>query len=1350
MARRLWLWTGAGAGVAALGAIGWALGPGAPMVVTWLADGRNVGRLGVLDLEGVAGPHIGALRAARVTITDSEGVWIDVRDVALDWSPAAVFANRIDVNSVNVADIAIARQPVLAPPKPPGWFRPDVRIGALRATRIRLGAPLLGRAAELSAEGALTTDDGAIVSASLDAVRLDAQTDSLRLRYRTGDDYLRVDARSEPQGVLAAALGAPNESVRIAANARGSESVGEGSMSAQIGDRQFAAGNGAWTSARWQGAGRIELAAAPILAPLTERFGPTLALRGEGERGNARDQPFEAHLQSENLDAHIQGRRDQNFRLRGEAALTATTNDLDRLVPEMRVGAGAARIEGRVRTSDDRLRFEGDGAVDDVAFIGLTANARGPVSLSWGATRIETEGEFALTGTGAPLNRRLLQDGALSARVVVDLRRNRVDIARAALQSSALHVSTTGRFEHGSGAIEGDWRVMDFAAASPTIAGAAQGRWRVARENGGAVRLEARGAAREFTARDRALAQLVGATPRLEATGAFETGGLRLDRARLDGANLRMGAQGLVGPALDMRLEAAARGPISLGAAEINGAVDAQGRLSGPIASPRLAVDAYAQRFDAGGVTVAAPAITFTYDGRAARGDVTARGTVSGAAAQAQARIQSTRGAMRFEELTFEAAGFSGAGSAALTDNGPALDLTFSGILSGLVEDASGAIEGDVDLVPTRGASPRLALNARLRNAGYGDIRAVRGDLSLEGPLDRLAARATLRGYADDAPIAFDGDGAITSRAGAVEASLNWRSTIGEERFATRAPARVLFANGRTEASVALFAGDGEADFTYRADRRGSAATARFDRAELSVVSVLFGARLEGVMSGQARLESIGENLRGDADLAIDNARLPARMRAPLDVAINARLEPNRITGSMRARSTDGLDASIEGSAPVTTRARPLRIALTENGEGEARWQARGPADSLWALVGGLDQSLSGQMQGEGAIRFNAQSLRGEGHLTLADGRFEDKRAGLTFTDVGARFAFTEEGESQFQLSARDESGGRLSGLGAAQGLRSGRMALRLDDLRFVERPDVTATASGDVILAWAPDGATLSGALTLNQAELTLAQRADAIIPSIDVVEINRPDGERNQRPRPRGAVARLDLSISAPGRVYTRGRGLNAEWSLDAHLRGTSAAPLLQGDARLVRGDFDLAGRPFEMTRGRIGFVGALDDTTIDLLAERSVPELTARAAITGRLFDPTITFSSDPALPEDEIMPQILFGRSAEDLSPLQAAQLAASLAALAGGAAFDIAGMARAAVGLDRFDVREDEEGVIVSGGRYLTRDVYFEVSRTGLGEPGAKVEWRARPQLSIVTSFQSNEDQRVSVRWRRDY
>jgi translocation and assembly module TamB len=185
-------------------------------------------------------------------------------------------------------------------------------------------------------------------------------------------------------------------------------------------------------------------------------------------------------------------------------------------------------------------------------------------------------------------------------------------------------------------------------------------------------------------------------------------------------------------------------------------------------------------------------------------------------------------------------------------------------------------------------------------------------------------------------------------------------------------------------------------------------------------------------------------------------------------------------------------------------------------------------------------------------------------------------------------------------------------------------------------------------------------------------------------------------------------------------------------------------------MRGTLALSGQPFEIDDARIFFSGDPLDAQIDLTATRSTSDLTAYLRLTGTARDPEVSFTSDPGLPEDEILPQILFGRSVEDLSALEAAQLAASLAALSGNASLDLVDAARAAAGLDRFNVRQDENGgFLVAGGVYLTRDVYVEVARTGLGQAQSTVEWTIRPRLVLITSFLGNGDQRVSLRWRRE-
>jgi translocation and assembly module TamB len=290
--------------------------------------------------------------------------------------------------------------------------------------------------------------------------------------------------------------------------------------------------------------------------------------------------------------------------------------------------------------------------------------------------------------------------------------------------------------------------------------------------------------------------------------------------------------------------------------------------------------------------------------------------------------------------------------------------------------------------------------------------------------------------------------------------------------------------------------------------------------------------------------------------------------------------------------------------------------------------------------------------------------------------------------------------------------------------------------------------------LVWEGLHSSLTGALNISSAELDIASSPDAGIPTIDVVEINRPDeedyGEIEIAPRRNGATT-LDVRVTAPGRVFTRGRGVDAEWALDLRLAGTSRNPLVYGEARTVRGTLALSGQPFEIDDdSRITFNGDPLDAEINLRATRDTADLTAYAHLTGTARDPEVSFTSDPGLPEDEILPQVLFGRSVEDLSALEAAQLAASLAALSGNASLDLVDAARAAAGLDRFNVRQDEDGgFLVAGGVYLTRDVYVEVARTGLGEAQSTVEWTIRPRLVLITSFLSSGDQRVSLRWRRE-
>jgi translocation and assembly module TamB len=261
--------------------------------------------------------------------------------------------------------------------------------------------------------------------------------------------------------------------------------------------------------------------------------------------------------------------------------------------------------------------------------------------------------------------------------------------------------------------------------------------------------------------------------------------------------------------------------------------------------------------------------------------------------------------------------------------------------------------------------------------------------------------------------------------------------------------------------------------------------------------------------------------------------------------------------------------------------------------------------------------------------------------------------------------------------------------------------------------------------------------------------------VTTLDVTEINRPSGQTQSLPGPlaHGPAATLDIRLSAQRGILVKGLGLDAEMSLDAHVAGTTAAPMLSGTARVVRGDYDLAGKRFEIDdQGVIYLDSSPDRMRLDLTAKLDDPTLTAMIKITGTAAKPEITLSSTPSLPSDEILSEVLFGSSAAQLSPVQAAQLAAAVTALATGGGFDVMGGLKNFAKLDRLALGGGDAttGFTVSGGKYIGNKVYLELTGGGRQGPSAQVEVRANRNLSVVSEVGGEVGAKLSINWRIDY
>lgn len=108
-----------------------------------------------------------------------------------------------------------------------------------------------------------------------------------------------------------------------------------------------------------------------------------------------------------------------------------------------------------------------------------------------------------------------------------------------------------------------------------------------------------------------------------------------------------------------------------------------------------------------------------------------------------------------------------------------------------------------------------------------------------------------------------------------------------------------------------------------------------------------------------------------------------------------------------------------------------------------------------------------------------------------------------------------------------------------------------------------------------------------------------------------------------------------------------------------------MITGELRAVKGNFDFLTKNFALTRGVITFGGgSLSNPLLDIVMTNETPDLTAHITISGTVSKMKLSLSSEPSLPKDEILSRILFGRSANELSRLEALQLAGAVAQLAG--------------------------------------------------------------------------------------
>lgn len=1308
-----------------------------------------------------------------VRLSDPKGLFFEAPEVNLDWRVLSWLSNRLEIHRLFASQATLHRLPKL---RTSGQSRPilpdfDIVIGRVEIARFIVGPAALGTQREGSVVGSAVVKTGrALISlnAALDqgdrlVAKLDAEPDG-----NTFDVSANMNA---PSGGLFAKMMGTDRPVRLDVAGDGDWSQWNGKADAIVSGRPVAQLALAAQKGRFGVNGVLALDSITrgklqrLTAPLT-RINAQAELRNRRLDGTLR-------LVSSALSTDVSGIADLGANRFDGVAIAARLLRAEALFPNMR-GRDVtlkARLNGHFATAAfDYLLQSPQVFFDQTGFENIRASGQGrlskapvavPIRLT--ASRVTGVGDVAggilanlsvdgilrvtskaITGDGLRLKSDKL-NGSLG--LFVDLKTGIYDVG---LQGQLLRYLIPGL------------GIVDVKTELKVVPG----------ENGRGSRVTGRGQAWVRRFDNGFLASLAGGLPVLE-TGLVRgsDGVLQLIGLTLKAPSINLSGNGLRRRDGTFQFQGAGR-QARYGTLRLS--------LDGRIERPTLDLyfDRPADALGLAAVRLQMDPTDLGYDWRAQGGSTL--GPFSG-----NGRVLLPRGGTAVIDI-------AALTTSRMTANGR---LTAAGSgLEGRLMLAGGGINGTLDLSPV-GADQRIAVQLKARDARFdgppvlearraqfeGTILLGANGTSVDGTvtgqglsrggwsLARLAANVRMRNGKGEirASMAGSRGRSFEVQTMAQVSEDRWRvigsGTVDRKPIALVTPAvleregrgwRLLpaelsFAGGRAKLS-GLF-GDGANEV--------SATLAQMPLAILDIVSPGLGLGGNATGSLVYRQPEQGEPA-GRADLKVRGLTRSGLVLSsqPIDMGVAATLGSG-VAGVRAIAVAGGKEIGRAQARFQPTRDGSL-IERFAQAPVFAQLRYNGAADALWRLSGVETLDVSGPVAVGADVSGRVSDPDIRGSIQATNARIESPTTGMVLTGVNVRGRFGND--SKFildNLSASAGKDGRVTGRGvidlsSAAGFAMD-LALNADNATLIARDDLGATVSGPIRISSDASGGLIAGEVLLNRSRFRLgrAQAAQAV-PRLNVREIN---GLADEVVQPRKLLPwRLAIKAKAPNRVAVTGLGLESEWRADLDIGGTPFSPVIRGRAELIRGDYEFAGRRFEVTRGSIRFQGEdPPDPALDILAAGDTQGISASIRVGGTGQRPEIRFASNPALPEDELLSRILFGTSIANLSAPEAVQLAAAVASLRnGGSDLNPINALRSAIGLDRLRILPADsitgQRTSIAAGKYLSRRAYVELVTDGQGYSATRAEFQITRWLSLLSSISTIGRQSAAVRLSKDY
>jgi TamB, inner membrane protein subunit of TAM complex len=434
--------------------------------------------------------------------------------------------------------------------------------------------------------------------------------------------------------------------------------------------------------------------------------------------------------------------------------------------------------------------------------------------------------------------------------------------------------------------------------------------------------------------------------------------------------------------------------------------------------------------------------------------------------------------------------------------------------------------------------------------------------------------------------------------------------------------------------------------------------TATFQTENLDIKKTFedVGAKAPASGTANVKFQASGTLSELNADLAIQmrdlrSATIPKLEPASVNLTAQAHNNQLTINGSVQQPKIQPI--TLTGVLPFRTSEILQQGKVPEDTPVKA--QVRLPRSSVNFVrqfvpaVEELDGDVALDVSVDGTIARPV--LSGSGDMTINVGRFTNATL-PALQNFKARMVFNRD------TLSLERFGGELAGGPFSV---SGRVTfpkltqpnldfqLKANSVLVARNDSVTARADADIRVAGPLSSATVTGNVALTNSHF---------LKNLDLIPIGLPGRPAPEPPpsRPQFSIPdppvrdwKFDVAIKTKDPFLIRGSIANGGAIVDLHLGGTGLKPLLDGQIRLENVEATL---PFSRLDVQYGFL-YFDPSDplnpkMDLHGSSVIRDYTIHVYVYGRSLSPEAVFTSEPPLPQEEIISLLATGTTRQELT------------------------------------------------------------------------------------------------------